>query len=419
MKLLFRFAFPVLISCFFIVSCSDIEVPASVEQSHYFKFYSSYYYDYLTSVEETDDDDGLLIAGYASEDAYDYIEDDDILTTETWPYFCKILPSGMVDWDTLMTEYDSCIAHHFVSSNSQDGYLSLVSKSLGNDSTIIIFQEVSSTGEFGETISDTVSADRVVASKVVDASDGTLKVVAQLRQGETEGEMTDVLTVYNLTNGTFDVEYSLEMSATIDGSFQILVDDDLKQVIVGMTELEPDNDDNTTDVRVLSVDGGGIGWDMNFGNKGVSETCRDLKIVDDKVVFAGNIIEDDNVRIAISIVDMDGARQRDSIIVDSDEALGYYCNSFTINDSNNYVFTGYYYDTESLETTHIFFAESSQDGTLIQHTNYGEVEENEGRYIKYLGDGNYFLLGELTPGKGSGDLGICLFKIDESGNWVE
>lgn len=399
-----------------LTACDNITyLDDPVDREHYYKLYGSYDNDFVNSVTNyTNSDGGLMWVGYRST-----LSDPDQAESdfEATPYICKVLSSGMVEWDTnQFNGYDKSIAHDLIF-NSQDAeiYVS-ISQKISEDTMLLHLLPMTAAGEFDTTFSTPIAAQRIISANLINSSEDSLKVLVQA-ENIAFGITTTSIYVYSLTAGnvlTKSFEYSLANRLPEPAMAVYLADN---TIVMTATTYENASSTGNTDVLVMNISDKDVLWKVNYGEKGVSETASDLKILDNKIVIAGNYISADGSAIHTLSIDVN-TQIGEFTQYDLPEYTDLRCNSFDQNATNNYVFTGYF--TTSTDRTDIFFAEATQSGEILQHKTFGtngeQVGENKGSEIISIDNTtDYYLVGQFEP---ITNIDVVIFKLDEYGSWL-
>lgn len=392
----------------------ETSVEPTVDLDHFFKLYGSYHNDYILSVEEIPGA-GILIAGYTSINKYTLAEENDENTY--WPYICKINPDGMVDWDTLLDNtFENSAALHALPVDNGNRILCMYSNPVNNDSVKMILQYFDMNGIMEAPVSYYVNAKRILNARIVEQDDRNIKIVAEVERKP--GTISEYyLLVFDYTGDSLSKSFDFAFSSTPIGLTQVKYYSE-DQIIVGTTISEKNN--GKTDIALISIKNKSVNWKEIISSiDGASLTCKDIKIIDNEIIVAGNQILDDIYKLLVVKVNPLNGKEKSRTVFTLDEEWNTpVCSAFTKNDSNDYVFTGYI-NTEASRSD-IFFVEASDNGTIIGvntfGTNGGNIGLNIGRSIHYLGNNDYLLTGEVEP---MTNVDICLFKLNKEGKWVD
>jgi hypothetical protein len=397
---------------FFFSACEkNIEDP--IPQEHFFKLYGSFHNDYILSVEDLPEN-GLLVAGYSSVEKYTLESDN--AETSFWPYLCKILPSGMIDWDTLFgSNYENSFVHHALAVGNKTSILSVISHPVSHDSTQLFLQSLAFDGTMSSPASVYVDAAKILNARIVEQNDGGIRLVVQVER-TISNTTKPYLLVYNLM-GNDSLDKSLDMGFTNypTGMIQVAYTS-TDQIIVGTTVKE--NTAGKTNISLLAIGDKTTSWNKTIRSESASLSCNELRLINGEIVITGNQIENNiNSVLTVTANPADGTETSRIAFAVEDWTLPV-CTAFTINDNNNYVYTGYV--PTGIERSDIIFVEATKDGKLVRTNTYGsngkEAGKNAGRSIRYLGGDNYLLSGELEP---ITNLDICLFRLNTEGNWID
>lgn len=402
----------VVLVIFFFSTCEkDIEDP--IPQEYFFKLYGGFHNDYILSVEDLPEN-GLLIAGYSSVEKYTLESGD--AETSFWPYLCKILPTGMIDWDTLFdSNYENSFVHHALAVSNKTSILSVISHPVSHDSTQLFLQPIAFDGTMSSPASVYIDAAKILNARIVEQNNGNVRLVVQVER-TISNTSKPYLLVYDLIgNDSLDKSLDLGFTNYPAGMIQVAYTSD-DQIIVGTTVKE--NIAGKTNISLLAIKDKTTNWNKPIRSESASLSCNELKLINGEIVISGNQIENDiNSFFTVTANPATGDETSRISFTVEDWTLPV-CTAFTINDSNNYVYTGYI--PTGIESSDIIFVEATKAGKLIRTNTYGSEEaetgKNVGKSIRYLGGNNYLLSGELEP---LTNLDICLFRLNQEGKWID
>ena len=395
-----------------LIACSDIETGQPVDLDYFYKLYGGFDNDYILSVQEMDDG-GLFISGFTSEEWWnDEVKYNEVLTR---PYLCKILPTGMVDWDTVLREgYDYAMAYDIIQLKHAPEVLTAIAQAYNNDTTLLHILKVRNS-VLDTMLTAKIKAKQINNAQIVELSNGGLRIVLQLE------DQNSLIRIYELTdnNSLSALPFDANLQpGEISGKIKVEVaSEDL--IVIGATVNENNQENSTTDVRVIATFGKLTAWDRKNGGAGISETCEDIKIVDENIVVVGNQTQDGKQEFLNLTLEPTGGKITKQLTFSVDEINTPVCRSFTVNDSNNFVYTGY--SVLGDKKSDIIFVEATQEGDVVRINTFGSDGkadgENKGKSIHCArGEGYYFLAGEMEPINNSD---ICLFKLNKFGKWVD
>lgn len=396
-----------------LVSCDNIELSDPVVRDHFYKLYGTYNNDFMSSIIETNDG-GLLWVGYTSESIENDQADADF---NAYPYICKVQPDGMVEWDTSgLLHYDACIAHDVKLVNQDSEIFVSISQKLSDDEFSVHLMPLALTGEYDTTYSISLDANRIISANIVERDDDSVRVIVQAEHISGASTTTSLhmlkLNAQNELEETFEYVLSDQLPSQVEA---IYLSDD--QIIIASTSFNQNIDDDT-DVRVLNVIDQTILWEKLYGDLGVSETCSEVKIIDGKIVIAGNTTTGSDVQIHVLTIDPT-SQVGEFKLYPSSNLENPVCNSFDLNIDNNYVFTGSI--ETAVESSDVFFLESDIEGDELLSKTFGTGGEQDGenigeRIIAIDGSLDYFLAGRLEP---INNTDVLIFKLDENASFLD
>ncbi len=397
---------------FFFSTC-ETETGDPIPQEHFFKLYGSFHNDYILSAEALPEN-GLLVTGYSSVEKYTLGSDD--VETSVWPYLCKILPTGMIDWDTAFdSNYDGSFVHHALSVGNNTSILSVISHVVSHDSVQLFLQPMALDGAMSAPVSVFVNAAKVLNARIVEQKDGDIRIVVQAER-IIGNAAKPYLLVYDLIgNDSLDKSLDLGFTNYPAGMIQVAcVSDD--QIIVGATVKE--NTAGKTNISLLAITDKTTNWNKTIRSESASLSCNELKLVNGEITICGNQIGNDaNSFFTVTVNPVNG-NETSRVTFTVEGWASPVCTAFTINDSNNYVYTGYI--PTGIKSSNILFVEATKDGRLVRTNIFGSEErepgKNAGKSIRYLGGDKYLLSGELEP---KTNLDICLFRLNHEGKWID
>ncbi len=410
MKQTLLISYSILISL--LMACSDIETGQPVELEYFYKLYGSFNFEYILSVEETSDG-GLFISGFTTEEEWDSKLDDSEALTK--PYMCKILPSGMVEWEPEFTDiYNYGMAQDVKVLKKNPGILSIITQAHNTDTTLMHLVRIDN-AELTKLTTIKVPAKKIPNAQIVELSNGDIRVVTQV---ENENSSIELFRLIN--SDSLSSFHSVALfEENISGRIKVLVDSDDLIVVGGSIKENPTEENGPTDIRLIAIRGKTTFWNTKIGESEVSESCEDVKIIDGKYVVAGNRIKDNSYEILNLTFEPISGNVSDELFFEVDGIDKPICSSFVLNDSNNFAYTGYseINDTKS----DILFIEATRKGEIKKINRFGsngiENGRNKGKSIHHSkGQNYYFLTGEMEP---INNTDICLFKLNLLGEWID
>jgi hypothetical protein len=391
-------------------SCNDTELGQPEEKPYFYKLYGGYYNDHINAVKQNQDG-SLLIAGYAQNGV-----------EETWGYISKTLPTGMLDWDTTFFNNIDSKAFDVYSVENQNEYRVACSQKYTDDSTFLYLLTLSPEGIITDSVSTKILATEIQNSQIIYQNDGSIRLLSQIiRRDKTTELEFGFLIIHDLsTQGTLEEAFSMELNQEVMG--KVLVQYNTEQSIYVSVTVKEKTDGNSTDftdVRVLFINDNSVIWDNDYGETGMSESCFDLKIVNNAVVIAGNYKNSETAqKIYLLTLDLEGVKISSNIIGVNNIEQDISCTAFAVNDSNNFVFCG---DVKTgIGMSDILFFESKQNGDNVRKVIYGSqgasAGESVGKSIHFMSNENAYLMTGEMESINNND--ICIFKLNRNGDWI-
>jgi hypothetical protein len=378
----------------------------TVSSTQFYKLYGTFHNDHMHSVYPLNG--GWLISGSYEDEA-----------DSSWAYVIKTLPNGMKEWDTAFNGNVNARAYDALSTVISDEHkiLVAVAKELPEDTCYLSVAQLNLDGSEVLTIDSLIHASGFNNLKIRKLDNGTVRLFSQIyKVAENSTDVVSYIFVHDFTTDSGLVErVSHEIEEVVVGN--IVVETKENTSYLGYTFKE--NNTGLTDVRLMCIIGNSITWNRAFGDKNSSESCSDIIIEDQGIILTGNYIDNNSTQIYLLNASFNGDQNASSTIQIDDVTEQFEIGSFTLNKSDNFVFTGKI--TTGVERSDIFFLETTRAGENIDDiisfgTGAKKPGSSTGLIIKYIeqNDG-YILAGELEP---VNNTDICLFSLDSKGSWV-
>lgn len=392
-----------LILTFFLTGC-ETELNSYVSDKYYYKLYGTFHNDHMQAIHQLNDG-WLLVGSYEGE------------ADSSWAFVCKSLPDGMMDWDTAFNDNMNAKAYDAIYTSGGD-ILVAVAKQDNENKCYLSVVEMSIEGTIDNTTDTLVNASLFKDLKIRQMGDGTIRLfsLVKLTPTSSQNELNNIFVhdYYPDSGLVENVSYEID-TRTED---EIVVTNRGNTSYLGFTFYENEQVSDAKDIRLMAICGKYIEWNSSFGSQGVTETCSDILVEDQGLTIAGNYSDSDSYEVVVLNTDFNGYQLATTNIQFEDYAGQWGINSMTVNDSNNFVFTGEI--NTGVDRTDIIFLETTRAGGYIRDKRFGSFGESQGNSkglkIKYLeNSNNYILAGELAP---INNTDICVFSLDRLGNWI-
>lgn len=413
-KILFHLS-SITVSLSLLVSCEKSPASEFVEKEYFFKTYGTYLNEYASSIIQTPDS-GLIWVGITTP-----LENPGhtALGFNAMPYICKVSPNGNIKWQYKGLEgYINSIAHDVAIRKQSPQIITSISQKINNDSIRLHILPMHLSGECDTSISLDFKAEFLNAATIIVAPTDSIRLLVQTghRQGD---KLASTLHLYSFSfssgfKKTFEQFFSNGISEPVLAAY--FSDEN---IIVAATIPEHESISGGTDVRIMNLTTKDMEWGKDFGQKGVSETASDLKILDGNIVVAGNINGSSDTVIHTLTVDSRG-QSGEFTRYTTPNFHGINCASFDVNPKGNYVFTGCVCTAPG--SSDAFFIEFTKSGGVVQDDDvYGPNGLEQGKYIgkKIMARKNspgYFIIGQAGLVTNTD---VSILKINNNGSWLD
>ncbi len=389
----------------FVLGC-ETELNTSINSQYYYKIYGTYYNDHIQSIYQLNDG-SWLISGYNIDEA-----------DSTWAFICKSNPDGMVDWDTSFNDQMNTKAFDAIYSSSGENILVATASEVNTNTCYLSVIEMGMQGDITFRMDSLIHVLSICDLKIRQLQDGSIRLFSLVNmEAELSGKNSQFLLVhdYYRDNGIVK-KVSYEIDEKTEGSI-VVKNSNSNTAYVGFTFYEKASD-SYTDIRLMAINGKYITWNKTFGSNNISETCSDMIMENQGITLSGNYEDAGSYGIYMLNTDLNGNQIASSTIQFDVYSESWGINSFVLNDSNNFVFTGYL--NTGIDRSDIIFLETKHDGRIVRYNRFGSQGARQGNNIgfKVMFQENingYILAGELEPVNNSD---ICIFSLDREGNWV-
>lgn len=387
--------------------CESMEIVDPVQKQNFFKLYGSYYNDYMLSVKQCKDL-SLLISGYMS-----------ITEEESTAYLCKSTPYGIVEWDTTFNENINSKAHDMAILSDSSSFYMVMSEYAGFDTIKLTLFEMDFSGATLSIDSTLVSGSYANSIRIAILENEQVRLYTQVEFTNIEDEVIkSAVVVHDLVDSIGLVQKVVyDFKQSIVDPIRIAHGND-NVIYLAATIREDQSSNEFTDIRVFAVASNGVSWDNNYGIRGISESCSDIIFNDNQLSITGNYKDSERQKIYLLHLDLFGARLGSDTISVYDRTSDISVNSFVLNDSNNFVFTGSI--KTGIGTSDILFMETRKTGENIRYKTYGsngeQAGESKGLSVLFLKEfNNYLLAAELEV---INNKDISIMRVDRQGNWI-